>query len=164
MNRHDLLSFRLITQSVDEWALDYGITPETIMARLRAGKSLEYAITKPMRTKPGDRLPERKARRHRKPTLAPRCRRYGGDYPEHRLAIMVEYDSECHSLSEWCRRFRLARSTVGNRLRAGWTIHDALTRPSRSKLGRGVVSDLTASVGTGGGSTAQEGTNIGISE
>ncbi|MEX0408560.1 hypothetical protein ABGN05_23140 [Aquibium sp. LZ166] len=58
MRRTDLLTVGGITQSILEWALDYGITPEMIMARLRGGMKPHVAVAKPMRTKPGDRLPD----------------------------------------------------------------------------------------------------------
>lgn len=58
MTRHDLLTYDSVTQSVEEWALDYGITPELILTRLNRGMRVGLAITKPMKTKPGDRLPD----------------------------------------------------------------------------------------------------------
>ncbi|MER9763714.1 hypothetical protein [Mesorhizobium sp. M0138] len=58
MNRNDLLTFDGITQSINEWALDYGIRTELIIARLKRGAEVERAITLPMRATPGERLPE----------------------------------------------------------------------------------------------------------
>ncbi|MDZ7874359.1 MAG: hypothetical protein U5N27_15240 [Rhizobium sp.] len=39
-----------ISQSITEWALDYGITPAIIIARLERGMSIADAITTPMKT------------------------------------------------------------------------------------------------------------------
>lgn len=93
MTRDDFITFDGVTQSIDEWALDYGIPARTIMSRLRQGMSAERAITKTISAKPGVTLDD---------------------------------------------------------LDPTW--------------GRGAVSNLPGSVGTGGGSTVQESTNIGISE
>jgi hypothetical protein len=91
MTRADLLTLNGVTQSITEWALDYGITPDVIMQRLRKGKTVEAAITRP--------------------TLVRRGMRLQGQYLQQELA----------------------------------------------KLGRpGVVPNLSASKGTGAGSTAQE--------
>jgi hypothetical protein len=51
-----MLTFDGTTQSVTEWALDYGITPHTISRRLRKGWSVGRAITTPIPSKPGARL------------------------------------------------------------------------------------------------------------
>jgi len=56
MTQHDLLTCDGVTQSIAEWALDYGIPPQLIMARLRKGMRVGRAITKPMKANPGDRL------------------------------------------------------------------------------------------------------------
>jgi hypothetical protein len=53
MNRDELLTFDGITQSINEWALDYGIPAKTIMSRLQQGMPVERAITKPILVKPG---------------------------------------------------------------------------------------------------------------
>jgi hypothetical protein len=58
MTRNDLLAHDGVTQPITEWALDYGITPELILSRLSRGMRVGLAITKPMKTKPGDRLPD----------------------------------------------------------------------------------------------------------
>lgn len=93
MTRDELLTFDGVTQSINEWSLDYGIPAKMIMARLHQGMPVERAITKTIPAKPGVTLDE---------------------------------------------------------LDPTW--------------GRGAASDLAVSVGTGGGSTVQESTNIGISE
>lgn len=56
------LTFDGTTQPISEWALDYGITPAVIIARLERGLSIEEAITKPMVVARGQRLPSSKRR------------------------------------------------------------------------------------------------------
>jgi hypothetical protein len=51
------LTFDNITQPITEWARDYGIPVSIIQRRLNEGWSTEHAITHPMPTRPGDRLP-----------------------------------------------------------------------------------------------------------
>lgn len=41
-----------------QWAADYGITAVTIMNRMHVGMPVDRAITKPVRVKPGDQLPD----------------------------------------------------------------------------------------------------------
>lgn len=65
MTRNDPLTFDGITQPICEWALDYGIPAATIMARLHQGMSVEKAITKPIRTRPGVTLDDLDPHRNR---------------------------------------------------------------------------------------------------
>ncbi|TJV71051.1 MAG: hypothetical protein E5X76_17850 [Mesorhizobium sp.] len=53
MTRNDLLTLDGVTQPIIEWALDYGIPAKRIMDRLQKGMTVEKAITKPIRAKPG---------------------------------------------------------------------------------------------------------------
>lgn len=53
MTRNDLLTLDGVTQSINEWALDYGIPVRTIMTRLHQDMPIERAITKPIPTRPG---------------------------------------------------------------------------------------------------------------
>ncbi|MEN3239046.1 hypothetical protein PUR29_37035 [Methylobacterium ajmalii] len=46
------------TQSISDWALDYGIPVKLIRSRLRRGWSEERAVTEPMLTCRGERLPD----------------------------------------------------------------------------------------------------------
>ena len=56
MTRYDLLTLHNLSQSITDWALDYGIPPDLIIERLRTGKSIEEAVTLPMKVRRGDRL------------------------------------------------------------------------------------------------------------
>jgi len=50
------LTFDGIKQAITEWALDYGIAPAVIIARLERGLPVEEAITRPMVTARGQKL------------------------------------------------------------------------------------------------------------
>lgn len=139
MTRDDHLTHDGITQPVAEWALDYGITPEVILQRLRQGWTAERAITKPMRAQPGERLPE--------PKQGPKT---------------LSFQGRTKTIAEWAKTTGLTNADIYYRLNNGWTLEKTLTTPNRKR--RGVVCNLPASVGTGGGSSAQEITNIGIFE
>lgn len=148
MTRNDLLTYAGITQPITEWALDYGITPAVIIARLERGLSTETAITAPMviaqgQRLHGDYLDEYITGR------APRKRR------KTRPARRYSFNGQCLTVLEWAERTGVSIATINYRLRTGWSIEDALSRP---KLGTvpGVVSNLCRSSGTGAGSTAQE--------
>ncbi|RWI22047.1 hypothetical protein [Mesorhizobium sp.] len=67
-------------------------------------------------------------------------------------------DGVSKSLAQWADHAGVRYNTLIARLGKGRTLAEAVA------MSRGVVSNLPASVGTGGGSLAQEGTNIGISE
>lgn len=58
------LTFDGIEQPVTEWALDYGILPAVILARLERGLSVEQAITTPMVVAPGQTLPDKCVQDH----------------------------------------------------------------------------------------------------
>jgi predicted DNA-binding transcriptional regulator AlpA len=131
MTRDDLLKFDGIEQPISEWALDYGITPEIIMARLHRGMTIERAITKPMPAKPGDRLPE-----------------------PNRTPATVSYSGRTMTISEWAEATGLGASVIYHRINKGWNTEAALTTPNRRE--RGVASNLEALSGTGGGSASQQ--------
>ncbi|ESX86945.1 hypothetical protein [Mesorhizobium sp. LSHC412B00] len=75
---------------------------------------------------------------------------------------------------EWALDYGIPVRTIMTRLHQGMSVERAITKTILAKPGvtldeldptwaRGVVSDLPASVGTGGRSTVQESTNINIS-
>lgn len=127
-----------ISQSITEWALDYGITPAIIIARLERGMSIADAITTPMKTGyRGQKLASRdieafirrSAQRwererqkvlsnHRKASVQQTCR-----------VIMLTHDGETLPLLEWAERSGLNAVTIRARLYAGWEVERALTAP-----------------------------------
>lgn len=53
MNRYSLLTYQGTTQSVTEWALDYGIPPATIIKRLKDGWPVGWSIEDTLTTLAG---------------------------------------------------------------------------------------------------------------
>lgn len=66
-------------------------------------------------------------------------------------------------LSEWAVRIGMTASALHQRMRKGWTIEEVVKVPPGQRR-PGVGSNLPAFSGTGGGSTAQETTDITFSE
>ena len=139
MTRHDVLTFDGVTQSIAEWALDYGIPVKTILHRLRKGMSVERAITKPIHVKPGDKLPE----------------------PEARPKPRFDFDGRTLTVKEWSAVTGLPTQIIHSRISGGWSIERTLTEPYQPRWG--VVTDFGPSTGTGAGSIAQDGTNLSFS-
>lgn len=66
-------------------------------------------------------------------------------------------------LSEWALRVGMTTSALHQRMRKGWTIEEVVKVPPGHRR-PGVGSNLPGISGTGGGSTAQETTDITFSE
>ena len=47
--------------------------------------------------------------------------------------IFIEFNNQCHSISEWARILNLKVNTLQYRLYRGWTIEQALTTPIKTK-------------------------------
>ena len=45
----------------------------------------------------------------------------------------IELNGEVHSISEWSRIKNLNRNTIVKRLRLGWSVNDALNKPSKTR-------------------------------
>lgn len=155
-----ILAHEGFEQPIKEWALDYGVTPGIIIARLERGMSVADAIVTPMAVAhAGQQLPifhKQQADRH------PQQER-------ERRPINVRHEHDGHALTvgEWARRTGLKEHTIRRRLRDGWSIEQAIGYPPMPPNGRrtpGVVSNLPAIEGTGAGSTAQEIPEITFSE
>lgn len=115
------LAYDGIEQSITEWALDYGITPGIIMARLERGMSIADAITRPMRVGHiGQRLPFYSRKQMG-------AKRTHGRIRSGKLAKTYSHDGMTLSIPEWSRITGLKVGTIGARLRSGWAIADALT-------------------------------------
>jgi hypothetical protein len=54
-----------------------------------------------------------------------------------RTNVYLEYDGHRLTVAEWSRRVGIAKWCIRARLRAGWTVVDALTRPPRVVQRRG---------------------------
>jgi hypothetical protein len=167
------LTFDGIEQPITEWALDYGIVPAVIIARLERGLSIEQAITTPMVTAPGQRLTGKhldsyilgqrsawqrdrnKAARSNRcaNTTRPRTPRRSG-----KQARPYTFDGKTMTLPEWASHIGKSASTLGKRIAAGWPIERALS-PTDGRADRhrpGVVFDFDGPKGTGAGSSARK--------
>lgn len=150
-------------QPITDWALDYGITPAIIIARLERGMAIADAIIKPMKTGyRGQRLPI-----FSKQQVPPRKKRTPSDHPATKT---FTHDGNTLSLSDWAQQTGLKVKTLQSRLRKGWSLELALSEPTGARLGNrahrkpGVVFDFPPSKGTGAGSTLQATINITFSE
>ncbi|MCJ2876532.1 hypothetical protein JUM41_19980 [Rhizobium pusense] len=152
-----------IKQPIKEWALDYGITPAIIIARLERGEPVAVAITKPMKTGfRGQKLASpdmeafircgsrRREFERRKPVSSKvrRSRHVAKVRSSGRNVLMLSHHGETLSLLEWAERTGLNAVTIRARLYAGWDIERTLTAPafptranSRAALAREVGID-----------------------
>lgn len=152
MTPKTILAHASIEQPITEWALDYGITPAIIIARLERGETVADAITTPMTvTHSGQQLPifHRKQRLPKLRKLKPRA--------------LYTFDNHTMNIAQWARHTGIQSATLRTRIAAGWPLERALTAKAttiNSRRGRGVVEDFPTSKGTGAGSTAQESSNI----
>lgn len=139
-----------IKQPIIEWALDYGITPAIIIARLERGTSIAEAITTPMVIGHcNQQLPifHRKQR-----TKAPKELK--------RPRTVYTFNGKTMSINGWAREVGINAATLRHRIETGWPLALALsTEPtanrSRRKSMPGVASNLEASEGTGARSVSQ---------
>jgi len=106
-----------ITQPVEEWALDYGITPELIEHRMSRGWNTAAAIETPMDAPKGYRLPEVGAPAAIRP---PTKRAYRAP---------LTLDGRTLSLTDWALRSGISYHTLRDRLRRGMSIAEAPSKP-----------------------------------
>jgi hypothetical protein len=147
-----ILEHEGIRQSITEWALDYGITPAIIIARLERGMNIADAITAPMKIgHRGQRLPifSRKQNDRRR------------QYRPPSYARTYTYDGKTLTAHEWSLLTGIKQSTLASRIRKGWSIDRALTfSRDRRRRKPGVPSNFAPFEGTGAGRTVQETPNI----
>lgn len=97
-----------------EWAERIGLKKKTLRARLRRGWTIEEALD-----------PEAGERRK----VAGRVK--SGKHNER----LLTWKGETLPTSAWARRTGLARRTIRERLRAGWTVERALSVPVTRQVG-----------------------------
>ena len=73
--------------------------------------------------------------------------------------MKITFDGQTMTFSKWSVIVGLPAPLIRARIELGWSIERALTTPRR-----GVVSNLQAPIGTGGGSTAQDISEIEFSQ
>ena len=98
------LTFSGETRPVVEWAEITGIKAPTIHARLKAGRSVEEALTA------GMRVFKRKL---------PRSTKY------------LDFNGQKKTMKEWAREIGVSRPGLWHRLNGGLTLEEALSRPSQ---------------------------------
>ena len=52
------------------------------------------------------------------------------------------YNGESKTLIEWCEDLNLNYRTVKSRLKTGWSVHDALNKPTGSRGGKGMNTEM----------------------
>lgn len=151
MTPETILEHDGISQPILEWALDFGITPNVIIARLNRGMSIPDAITIPMVVAhSGQRLPIFSSEQ------VPRNMRR--DY--------FTVRGETKSLMEWAKHVGITRTALLARVRV-MSIEAALALGAEEHPTTdtpGVVSNFPPSEGTGAGSTSQETPNLSFSQ
>lgn len=80
------------------------------------------------------------------------------------MTTLHEFRGVRYTIPELAEMSGILAGTLRNRLRAGWTIEQAVTIPTRRQIDRGVVSNFGPSTGTGAGSVACEISEIDFSE
>ncbi len=160
-----------LEQTITEWALDYGITPGIIIARLEKGLNVQQAITRPIFVAKGqilvgcfiDRIcgklqPKPKSTSDRKGSS------------KGRQPTLFEFEGERRSVDQWAHLTGMKAKTIRNRLDKGWSMEQVISTPVLKYAFKandntpGVVSNFPASQGTGAGSTLQETPEITFSE
>lgn len=126
MTPHTEIEFEGVTQSISEWAIDYGILSSVIVGRLKKGWSVADAITKPVSVRRGYRLPSLSDRR-KADAKTPRTR-----HP--------------FNLKAMCAQRGVKYGTVISRLHTGMSLEAALTKPVQNTR-RGVFGNFPEDVG-----------------
>lgn len=164
MTPNAMLTHDNIEQTITEWALDYGLTPGIIIARLERGMTTADAITTPMHVAHrGQRLPIfHKAQRRRGQPLKPKR----GRRPN--MGLLTAF-GQSKTLTQWADHIGVIEMTLRKRLMTK-SLEDALTMPKRLQAPKtmaerpGVPSDFEPSKGTGAGSAFQESPNLTFSK
>ncbi len=139
------------TMTIAEWAADAGLTRSALSKRMGAGHTLAEALglaahNAKLYTHDGQTLTlwqwsqalglSVATLRKRLSSGLPSNVVFCPDRPQHHASIMVEYNGQTVALLDLCRAHGQPRTTVYNRLKAGWTLERALTTPSRIKAKR----------------------------
>ncbi|NVO55098.1 hypothetical protein HW561_04745 [Rhodobacteraceae bacterium B1Z28] len=159
-NPESMLTYQSTTQSITEWALDYGIPLATIIKRLNDGWPVGCAIGEPIAVEPGEKLRDRLIiAAIRKLTEVKSKKKLGS-------TVRLTFRGEERSLNEWATITGIQKATLRYRLNQGWSVARTLNEPvSKNSRNRpGVVSNFGASEGTGVGTSAQDRVKITFSE
>jgi hypothetical protein len=129
-----------LKQPIKEWALDYGITPAIIIARLERGMTIADAITTPMKTGyRGQKLVSRdmetfiasNARRAApKPSKPSKPSKPNG--PRAKSGHTYTHDGKTLTVKEWSELTGLKTGTIRLRIHSGWSF-DRVFAPKVAK-------------------------------
>lgn len=114
-NKETLLAYDGITQPITEWALDYGITSDTILERLRLQWPVGMAITLPMIVPDGYRLPK---------SITDKA----STVHELNAGSPIECRGTNLTLGQWAAQLGTKVETLKRRLCKGMSIEAALTK------------------------------------
>lgn len=104
-----LLTYKDETHTLQEWSRITGIDRRTISNRInRNGWSIADALEKPIKQQKREE------------------------------DLLIEFQQEKHSLSEWSRILNISRETLKSRFKLGWNIEKAFTTPVR-ELSKGDI-------------------------
>ncbi|MBO1024085.1 hypothetical protein IPU75_05110 [Ochrobactrum sp. SD129] len=164
MTPNTMLAYDNMEQTITEWALDYGITPGIIIARLERGMTTADAITTPMQVAHRcQRLPIfHKKQLKRGERVKPKITRIQN------IRLLTAF-GQSMTLKQWADHIGVKEMTLHARLKRK-SLEDALTMPKQSRGPKikterpGVPSDFTPSKGTGAGSAFQESPNLTFSK
>src|SRR5688500_13809578 len=96
------ITFDGVTQSVRQWALDYGIPESRIRARLNDGWPEGRAVSEPMPSRPGRRLPAK-----------------------FDASKLIHFGGRSMYLSDWAHQLGIKYNTLKMRLAKGWSVERA---------------------------------------
>lgn len=164
MTPADIIAFEGESKPITEWALDYGITPGIIIARLERGDTVAHAITSPMKIGyPGQKLRTFHPAQRRNAKAPVRHHRQQHEYKRRKANEPVAFNGRSMTLKEWAEHTGISYGTIASRLRNGWTLDETLTTPvgatpadALQDASTGGRSRLPNAIGTGGGSVARE--------
>lgn len=119
------------TLSITDWAEQLGIAPQTINSRLSKGWTIERALS-----------PNNQKLKKNEPKAT-------------RSKSTINHDGISLTIPGWAKRAGISTATIRRRIKCGWPIGLALTRPAISGKS-GVASNLGEFLGTGGGPVTQD--------
>ncbi|UXN61722.1 hypothetical protein [Phyllobacterium zundukense] len=146
MNPDTIITFDGTSQSVTEWALDFGITPEIIIARLQKGWDAEQAITRPMFAIKGQILNGSYIRRYLNPRRTLTTTIKVTTKPKAKPASIYEgakpysLDGRTLTLAQWSKVTGIKVKTLQARLDRGWSNQQTFETPLRGITDRLRVS------------------------
>jgi len=111
--RLEKLTFKGITQTVEQWASDLGVTSGTIRKRISSGLSVQDALST------AGRLPSPKTVRKNQTLQRHRSNR-----------SMLSCNGRTQSVAEWSKETGISDALIRRRLKLGWTVKRTLETPA----------------------------------